>query len=368
MSGNKIMTQQKKTILHIAHDLGRGGAENILVATMGELKEYRNILVTLYDIDQFGKELVCDEHICLRIKHPLFFPLYAWRLRRIIQKRKVDIVHSRLFWATLIARLGTPKRIPLVTTIHAYIASSLEYRKWFIRWLDKLSYGWHKTFMMADSKGALDEYFSFLQLQPYKAISPYTFVDVRKFAHTHRRPWQPGTPLRLISVGRLTQQKNHRYLIAAFALLKDQPISLDIYGMSVLHDELQQSITHHQVPIRLMGQVTNINEIIPQYDLFVMPSLYEGFSLAVLEAMAMSMPLMLSDIASFREQCADTAIYFDLNDPADFTAKLLQLIAAPQQLAQMGEAAKNRVLQNFTLPHHMKVVREVYAEAIETEF
>jgi glycosyltransferase involved in cell wall biosynthesis len=357
--------KEKKTILHIAHDLGRGGAETILVTTVNELQEYRNVVVTFKDVNEFGNEFTCDQYICLHVKHPLLFPFYALKLRRIIRQQKVDIVHSRLFWATLTARLGTPKRIPLVTTIHAYIASSLEYKKWFIRWLDKLTYRWRNTIMMADSKGALDEYFSFLKLKPYKAISPYTFVDIRKFNQTARPQRQPGAPIRLISVGRLTQQKNHRYLIAAFTHLQGQSISLDIYGMNVLYDELQQLIAEKQVAVRLMGQVSNINEIIPQYDIFVMPSLYEGFSLAVLEAMAMGMPLMLSDIASFREQCADTARYFDLHNPADFAAQLLQLATNPQQLEQLGQAAKDRVLQHFTLTHHMQVVRQVYADALQ---
>lgn len=357
--------KEKKTILHIAHDLGRGGAETILVTTVRELKEYRNVVVTFKDVNDFGDEFTCDAYICLHVKHPLLFPLYALKLRRIIRQQKVDIVHSRLFWATLTARLGTPKRIPLVTTIHAYIASSLEYKKWFIRWLDKITYRWRNTIMMADSKGALDEYFSFLQLKPYKAISPYTFVDIRKFAHVVRPQRQPGQPIRLISVGRLTLQKNHRYLVEAFEHLKGHPISVDIYGMNVLYDELKELIAQKQVAVRLMGQVTNIEAIIPQYDIFVMPSLYEGFSLAVLEAMAMGMPLMLSDIASFREQCADTALYFNLDNPADFAAQLLQLSDNPQQLEQMGQAAKTRVLQHFTLTHHMQVVRQVYADALQ---
>lgn len=359
---------QKKIILHLIHDLGRGGAETILVKTVKELTEYRNIVVTIGNTNHFGAELECDDYICLNIRHPFLLPFYIFRLRKIIRQYKVDMVHSRLFWANLLARIGMPRRIPLVTTIHAYIAGSLEYKKWYIRFLDKLTYRFHKTYMMADSAGALQEYFSFLGLQPYKAVSPFTFVDTNLFdlSKATAKPPQDGT-VRLVSVGRLTRQKNYQYLVEAFKQLKGEKIELHIYGMNLLFDELQQSIESSGVKVILKGQVTNIHELISGYDIFVMPSLYEGFSLAVLEAMAMGMPLMLSDIPSFREQCADTAIYFDLADPADFVHKLKALLAEKNRFAQMGAAAKDRAVNNFTLPHHMQIVRQFYLQALAGE-
>jgi glycosyltransferase involved in cell wall biosynthesis len=353
----------KKTIVHFIHDLGRGGAETILVTTVRELSEYRNVVVTLTDSNEFGNEFVCDKNICLNIKHPFLFLFYALKFRKVLREEKADIVHARLFWPMLIARLGTPRSIPLVTTIHAYIATSLEYKKWFIRWLDKITYRAHKSFMMADSKGALEEYFSFLGLKPYKARSPYTFVDTKLFTALHQ-PSEKEDVIRLISVGRLSKQKNHKYLVEAFQQLTNEKFELHIYGRYHLYDELKEAIEKTGVKIVLKGQVNNINEIITGYDIFVMSSLYEGFSLAVLEAMALGMPLMLSDIASFREQCEDTAIYFDLNNPDDFVQKLRALATDRKKLAELSAATRKRVLENFTLQHHLKIVREVYEDVL----
>jgi glycosyltransferase involved in cell wall biosynthesis len=141
----------------------------------------------------------------------------------------------------------------------------------------------------------------------------YNFVDTKTFA------W-PGVvkknngDFRLISVGSLKLQKNQLYLLEAFTKLKGQNISLDIYGEGGLRPVLEEYIRDHQLPVRLMGQAKNLNELLGGYDLFVMPSLYEGFSLAVLEGMLMEIPMLLSDIGTFREQCADTAVYFSLGD------------------------------------------------------
>ena len=88
----------------------------------------------------------------------------------------------------------------------------------------------------------------------------------------------PGA-FKLIAVGALRLQKNYRYIINAMALIKDKNIELDIYGTGNLQDELQQQINATGAKVFLKGEVNNIEAIIPQYDLFVMSSTYEGFSL-----------------------------------------------------------------------------------------
>jgi glycosyltransferase involved in cell wall biosynthesis len=94
-----------------------------------------------------------------------------------------------------------------------------------------------------------------------------------------------------------------------------------------------------------------------------MSSTFEGFSLSVLEAMATQTPLLLSDIKSFREQCADTALYFDLDDVNDFVSKIKNISKNKSELLQMARRAKERVIENFTLDIHMRGLRSIYQEA-----
>ena len=101
---------------------------------------------------------------------------------------------------------------------------------------------------------------------------------------------------------------------------------MHIYGGGIIQKQLQQAIDTTAVRVILKGEVKDASSLMPQYDVYVMPSLFEGFSLSVLEAMAMQIPMLLSDIPSFKEQCADTAMFFDLNNTADFVNKLKQLI------------------------------------------
>lgn len=337
----------------------------MLVTVTKQLKDYNNIVVTLYPENEFGDDLKCDQLICLKLTSNFFVPSAAVKLRNIIKENKVDIVHSHLFWSTVVARLGTPKRIPLITTIHAFITASLEYRSWRMRMMEKLTYKLRKSTIVAVAKGALDEYFNFINIKPHKACSLYTFVDTAVFNEENTAIENKNSAtFKIISVGNLKEQKNHRFLLEAFKELKQENISLDIYGKGSLEPSLQKIIDEQQLKVTLKGQVKDIQQRIQEYDLFVMSSSYEGFALSVLEAMALRMPLLLSDIVSFKEQCADTAVYYNLNNTGDFVSKLLSLKNNRHQLITLGAAAKERVLKNFTLEQHMQRLKSIYTDAL----
>jgi len=358
--------QNKKKIIHFIFNLGRGGAETMVVTVINGLPEYSHVVVTLFPMNHFGDDLQCDKLICLNLKSLFALPLGFFKFRSVIKKEKPALIHTHLFWPTTIARLATPRKIPLVTTIHAFIATSVEYKKWFIKLIDKLTYRLRKSVILADAQGALDEYFSFLKLKPYKAYCPYTFVDVERFNVANlSNVVKPDNIFRLVSVGALRKQKNQIYLIEALSKIKDQPVELHIYGTGDLQPMLQQKINDTGARVFLKGEVKNIHEIIPQYNLYVMSSTYEGFSLAVLEAMAMGMPLLLSDMPSFKEQCGDTAIYFNLHDVNTLVDKILLLCKSPQsELTQMGQNALQRVLSNYTLQHHLSRIRVIYTDTL----
>jgi len=151
------------------------------------------------------------------------------------------------------------------------------------------------------------------------------------------------------------------------AQLNNKPIELDIYGVGIDDTPamLQQQIRATGAKVVLKGQVSNIEEIIPDYDLFVMSSTFEGFSLSTLEAMAMRMPLLLSDISSVREQGEDNAWYLSLSDVNDLADKIVQLSDTDKNiLQQRAEAGRQRAINNFTLGQHIAGLRDIYTEAL----
>lgn len=339
-----------------------GGAETAVIGVLQNLKEYNNVVVTLNDLNEFGEELKYDKYYCLNLKSYYFFPFAIKKLRQIIKDNKVDVVHSQLYWSTVLARFACPARVPLVSSIQSTISDSFEYKKKWISLLDRLSYNNKKSTILGVSNHTLNDYFKFLKVKKQRNYVLYNFVDTKKFSTTTSFKFKNNTECKLITVGNLKVQKNQRFLLEAFIKLKGQNISLDIYGDGPLGSEFANFINDNQLPIKLMGKMENINEVLDKYDIFVMPSLYEGFSLSVLEAMAMKVPLLLSNIASFKEQCADTAVYFDLNNTNDFVTTLVNLSKDQNKLNLMSEQAYKRVLENFTLDHHMASLRKIYKE------
>jgi glycosyltransferase involved in cell wall biosynthesis len=215
------------------------------------------------------------------------------------------------------------------------------------------------------AKGALDEYLEFHGAKKDNTYTLYTFVDVNRFRAAAAVSIKKGdAPLKIAAVGALRIQKNYPFLLEAFRQLKNEDFELHIFGLGPLKEELQEAISQTGVRVILKGEVKNIEQVLPEYDLFVMASTFEGFSLGVLEAMAMRMPLLLSNIPSFREQCEDTAVYFELDKPGDFAEGLKQLAADRQKMEWMGQKAYERVIENFTLEHHMKGLRKIYDNSL----
>ena len=314
--------------------------------------------------NEFEDELKYDKYYCLNLKSYYHFPLAIKKLRKIIIDNKVDLVHSSLYWSTVLARFACPHNVPLVSSIQASLTDSVEYKKKWVGWLDRFSYNRRRSTIIGVSQHTLDDYFNFLKLKKKNTYLLYNFVDTKKYTAVSNELPKNNNDFRLITVGSLKIQKNHRFLLEAFTKLKDQNISLDIYGDGLLKEMLAKFISDNDLPVRLMGKVGNINEVIAGYDLFVMPSIYEGFSLAVLEGMVMEKPMLLSDTPTFVEQAADSAIYFSLNDVDDLVEKILLLKNDSGRLKEIAIKGRDRALQNFTLEHHMATLRKIYKDIL----
>jgi glycosyltransferase involved in cell wall biosynthesis len=358
-------TNEQKTILHIIQNFGRGGAETAVWGVLKNLKDYRNIVVTLDPLNEFGEPPECEAYYCLNLKSYYYFPLAIPKLRRIIRRHKVDLVHSQLYWSTVIARFATPARIPLVTSIQASLTNSVEYKKKWIADLDRFSYKHRPSHILGVSRHTLEDYFQFLKLKRGPSDILYNYVDARVFNQPNPRKLYDGQrPFRVVSVGNLKPQKNHPYLLEIWKCLKGKNAELHIYGDGQMEAELQQIINEHQLKVVLKGKISNLPERLPEYDLFMMASRYEGFSLAVLEGMAMRIPMFLSSIPTFVEQCSDSAMYFELSHAGVPALQIESMMRKPEKLEKMAEEGYKRVMEAFTLEHHLAKLRSIYASIL----
>src|SRR5688500_17432483 len=132
---------RKTNILHIIDTLGIGGAEKVMVGTVNSLPEFQHHVVYLSGSDALASHL----HTGCKIKKLNYrskFDIFrcALELRRYIRDNNIEIVHSHLFMATVIARMACPRSVKLFTTIHSLPSRNYFADSRMAKWMEKLTY------------------------------------------------------------------------------------------------------------------------------------------------------------------------------------------------------------------------------------
>jgi len=164
----------------------------------------------------------------------------------------------------------------------------------------------------------------------------------------------PGTPL-AIAIGRLHPAKGFDDLIEAWQSVSRRcpAARLWIAGDGPHQGALQERITRRELQGRvvLAGSFDTIDELLAAADLFVLPSLEEGMSLALLEAMAAGLPIVATDIPGNRAVVGDDreALLVPPGSPVALAATIVRLLSDVPLAARLSSAARERVVGQFTL-------------------
>lgn len=349
-----------KRVLHVIDSLGVGGAEKLLITVLQELPGYELHLIVLSkphtletEIPAHVKSSFCD----FRVNRQLFS--MSRYVKKYIREHHIDIVHSHLYWANVVSRMATPKKIPLFNHIQAITsAASYEINKktW---WIEKWTYK-KRHHIIAVSKEVLDDFDKWIKLKGPSSVM-YNIIDEKYFQGQPKTSFSENG-LKMVAVGNLRWQKNYPYLLEAF---KGMPagVELDIYGEGALRTEFQEIIDRDKLPIRLCGIRNNLEEILPGYDVVIMCSLYEGFSLGLMEAMACGLPALLSDIPVLREAGGDISLYFNLDNPADAVTCVNYVLQHKNNLPEMSIQAWNRARSMARKDMLIRQLDQLYKDA-----
>lgn len=206
-------------------------------------------------------------------------------------------------------------------------------------------------------------------LPPVVNIAPMG-VDLTQIRRS--TPWQPpapGAPLRIFSCGRLNAVKGHDHLIETVRLLRAQGIDarLEIAG----EDEQGGSGYHRQIDaliaekglgdaVTLLGAVgeARVREGLENAHVFALASLNEGIAVAIMEAMAMEMPVVVTDVGGNHELITSgrDAILVPAEAPAAMAAEIARLHADPEEARRLAQASRARVAADF---HHRRSAQAV---------
>jgi len=195
---------------------------------------------------------------------------------------------------------------------------------------------------------------------------------------------QPGTPLRLKrdageiivgSVGRLIPQKNYERLIQAFSTVVDaEPgAKLVLVGDGKKRPQLSEMVQELDLSdhIIFLGEVSRdqVYALLHEFDICVIPSLWEGFCNAAVEAMAAGLPLVCSDIQTLHEVVGDVALYVDPESPDNIAQGLLDLLQeGPAQWHERGQACRKRAVERYSIERTAKAyVRNYFIASGQSE-
>jgi len=174
-----------------------------------------------------------------------------------------------------------------------------------------------------------------------------------------------------LTVGRLTEQKGHRVLLDAIpAVLAEAPNMHFVWvGDGPLAEALRWEIEARDLTsqVHLLGHRADIADLLAAADLFVLPSLFEGLPLVVLEAMAVGVPVIATNIPGTDEVIED-GVSGRLVAPADATAlaeALLETVRQPTVVQRWTTAARARFTQQFTASRMAQEVSAIYQELLQ---
>ncbi len=200
------------------------------------------------------------------------------------------------------------------------------------------------------------------------AIVIYPGVDANEFCPDRH----PGRRLVIGAACRLEPVKGISSLLQAIAIVasQDPTVRLEIAGEGSLRLELEGHAARLglQENVSFLGWRRDLPLILGTWNVFIQPSLDEGFGVAVLEAMASGLPVIASDVGGLRELVRDgvTGFLTAPEVPAALASKIRLLLDNPALRAEMGAAASQRAKESFSLAAMVRKTTDVYDSLLGT--
>lgn len=253
-----------------------------------------------------------------------------------------DIVHTHLSGCVYSAPWVIMRHRKMLHTVHNIPGYELIWPK---RVLMRMLYKTGHAVPVAISKEIriLTKSFYHLKQDPELIYNP---VDVARFATPKKKETNAFV---ILSVGRLSAQKNQQLLIRTFSRLhkKNERTELYILGDGSLRGELEQLALKEGVneSVHFEGSVTNTQDYYAKADVFAMSSEYEGLPLVILEAMAASLPIVSTDVGGVKDLVSENGLLVQAGNCKQMTEALNLLMQDSDKREMMGKQSFEKVQQ-----------------------
>ena len=213
------------------------------------------------------------------------------------------------------------------------------------------------------------------RIDPSRVQTIYNGLDLADWDAVFRPGRVPGEFM-VTTVGNIRRVKGHDIFIKAAASIvgKFPNVSFSIAGevLEPAYFEELQALVHDlnlSTHFHFAGGITNLREHLSAADIFVLPSRSEGFSNAIVEAMAASLPVVATDVGGNAEAVDDGVNGFIVSseDSVALATAILRLLLDPSRAREMGAAGKRLVAEKFTTDAMMRQITHTYAQVLAEE-
>ncbi|MGH2403371.1 MAG: glycosyltransferase [bacterium] len=373
-------------VLHVIDSLHTGGAERQLTEMLvrSDAQLFSHTVCALWGDEPHGARLRAAR-----------IPVYAFRrvprheivrttrqLRTLIREVAPDVVHTSLYWAGVLGRAAAClEGKPVVTTL---VNTTYE-PEWrmdnprltpvkvaIARTIDGVTARWFGSSFVAISQAVRSSAIRQLGIPPHRITviprglsldeEPTSLDQVARLRA--QLGWDGGYPV-VLTVGRLVPQKGHRYAIEAMPRIwKAFPRAvLAVAGEGWLHGELQRlAHSNGQTRIQFLGERHDVLALLAAADVFIFPSLFEGFGVAFLEALRAGRPCVASRIPALEEVTdgGRVALLVDPCAPEALADAVIKLADDRDLAASLSRQAAAWVRAQFDITTSIRRLEEVF--------
>lgn len=373
-------------LLFVINSLGTGGAEQTLAQLLFRLPAHgiESVVATLRRRRDGVRDEVVAAGVPVEELEDNGWIGWLRGMRPILKRVQPDLIHTMLFEADVVGRLsaigtGVPVLSSVVNTSYDKArlgdpnvrAASLLAVRLIDGWTAR-NFTTHFHAVSATVKASSVQH---LKIAP-EAITvvergrdPYRLgkPSERRKAEARSRFGLTARDEVVVTVGRQEYQKGHAFLLRAVpALVAERPhLKLLVAGrrgrMSNDLEALCQTLDLGD-RVRFLGHIDAVPELLAAADLFVFPSLFEGLGNALLEAMALGLPVVVSDIPVLREVVEEdrSGVFVPPAAPGELAAAVSGLLENRDKMRAFGERGREIFEERFTLDRYLGRMVDLY--------
>ena len=335
-------------VLHCIHSLSGGGAERQLelLCNYADQKQIENVT---FCIEESGADIGARKVTRYQRKSKLDLNIID-AIAKVIEKEQPDIVHAWVPPVVVVPALvaGWRKKVPVIVSYRTAEA--------FRGWLSVMEY--ISSLLLASglasntSISLCSTMHRFLyKLKGGVVIKNAVQVPDQYTAELTRA--KRSEILNILFVGRITAQKNWKCLIEALAIVGDSiPWKLTMCGRGDDEKQYAKAVRDNGISgkVETLGYRKDIYDVMTKADVLVLPSWYEGMPNVLVEAFALGLPVIASDIPSHRDilKGSEAALLFQPYSAQELADKIISLYHNPQMRDDLAVKGK-RCAEEFTV-------------------